>query len=199
MSPLALAVMAATLLIFFLSQLLVSPEIGWSSRLEISANLTDGAADCCSAGLEHSLSSYCTTPPPPLPPTGLVGPFPHWLPLSTCLQLLSLALLLALAHSYTASSTPTDLQLSDNTLTLTNSLRRLQIGHTYQPHPQSWLRRAEELQLLPSTSFVSFRSTHELVWPARLQPDYCSLASSTASLSLSEHNSQTAFLTQLGL
>ena len=97
------------------------------------------------------------------------------------------------------SRSPAHSRPSDDSLSLADKLRRLTLGSAPQPRGQSWLRRAEELQLIsPHGPPGSAESAQQLVRPSRLQLG-TGLISATASLSLSDQPAQTALFHHLSL
>ena len=119
--------------------------------------------------------------------------------LISALSLLSCFLLLYTSPLSSASTDIHDSRPSDDPFTLPIQFQRLRIGPTPQSPRPSWLRKAEELQLL-HPSPLHAESAWQLLRPARLcHYQRTSLESATASLSLSDRPSQTALLDQLGL
>ena len=127
-----------------------------------------------------------------------------WTLCHTTLSLLSLLFLITLLQRHVVISDPGDeLSLvnsdpvtSDVTDGLVERLQALTLGPAHKTEGLSWLRRARDVQLIsspvnPLTSSVIDDSLRPvLVCPARLRPPRAGLVSATASLSLSDQNSQ---------
>ena len=126
--------------------------------------------------------------------------------LLSALSLLCCLLILSCLLRTCLRSSPDDLcepksSTSADPFTLADQLGRLRIGPAPQSRQCSWLRRAQELQLLhpfsPPPLPHPATSAPQLLWPTRLQT--ASLVSAAASLSLSDKSSQSALFDQLHL
>ena len=204
-SPCALAVVVLASLI--ISQLILSIDtpslFKQIQTISDSANAT-GSRDSWS-GTKCGDLSLCTVSSPYMnlaydsPALSADVSWATSFALISALSLLSCFLLLYTSPLSSASTDIHDSRPSDDPFTLPIQFQRLRIGPTPQSPRPSWLRKAEELQLLHPSPLPA-ESARQLLRPARLcHYQRTSLESATASLSLSDRPSQTALLDQLGL
>lgn len=115
--------------------------------------------------------------------------------------ILVMNIILVLLPLITSNPSPNDPNDLNDIGSTTNLLQQLSLGPTHHQKQCSWLRSAEELMLLSSSPnrhnhhqqqsspiIISTDTSHDLLWPARLQHPRACLTSATASLSLTDQH-----------